>query len=370
MAKKRKRGALIYAACLLIYALILIALAAYGLKIVWRYATEYENSRPLNVIEAYVDELNENLWDESIAQTIANMPHEAQTDEECAVQVKEMLKDGVTYVRKSGSADGSRIKYSLKCSNGNEFGTVTLAEDTSKADEVEFGMLPWLIESEEFNFDALYTTVEVVAPRMFDVYVNGYRLGDEYIVESDIHYDVLDDYYEMFPDLPTKVKYRFDHAMGILEPTIRTAEGEEVIIDETQDDSQFITPCSEAQLARLSTFAAGFADRYLRFASGISDPTYAYDQLSGYIVKDSELDKYLHKAIEGMLDFSHTTSFRLDSTVLNSAIDLGDGYYMCDITAVTTITFPGKGEVENTNNMRVIAVDRDDDIRAVTHELY
>lgn len=366
---KRKRGTLIYCVCLAIYIIILCALAAYGLRIVWRYAIEYENSRPANVINAYVNELNENLWDESIAQTIANMPHEAQTDEECAECVKEMLKDGITYVRKSGGGDGSRIVYSLKCSNGNEFGTVTMVEDQSKADEIEFGMLPWKIESEEFNFDGLYTTVETVVPRMYSVFVNGYLLGDEYIVEDGIHYDVLDGYYDMFQDLPTKVRYRFEHAMGILEPVVRTADGAEVTIDETQDDSQFITPCSEAQLERLSSFAAGFADRYLRFSSGVSDPMYAYEQLMGYIVVGSDFDNYLHSAMDG-LSYGHTSSYRMDSTVLNGALDLGDGYYMCDITAMTTITYPGKGEVQNTNNMRVIAVDRDGDIRAVTHELY
>ena len=64
----------------------------------------------------------------------------------------------------------------------------------------------------------------------------------------------------------------------------------------------------------------------------------------------------------------------MDSTLLNGALDLGeskgDHYYMLDITAKATTFATGKGEVENTSNMRVIARERNDDIRAVSLELY
>ena len=56
--------------------------------------------------------------------------------------------------------------------------------------------------------------------------------------------------------------------------------------------------------------------------------------------------------------------------VLNNATALGDGFYICDITASATTFVPGKGEVEDTSNMRVIVVDTNDDIRAISLELY
>ena len=43
---------------------------------------------------------------------------------------------------------------------------------------------------------------------------------------------------------------------------------------------------------------------------------------------------------------------------------------ICDITADATTFVPGKGEVEDTSNMRVIVVDTNDDIRAISLELY
>ena len=144
MSKKQKRNRKIYWICLLAYTVLLSAAAFVGLKVVWSYAEEYENARPAKVIDQYVADLSENLWDDSIAETIASMPHEVQTDAECAECVKAMLKDGITYQRQGSSESGTVVTYNLMC-NGNVFGKVSLIEDESKADTVKFGMLPWMI---------------------------------------------------------------------------------------------------------------------------------------------------------------------------------------------------------------------------------
>ena len=71
MARKKNRGSKIYAIFLGVYIILLAAAAMYGLSKMWEYAVEYENSRPDNVMEEYVADLSENLWDESIAETSA-----------------------------------------------------------------------------------------------------------------------------------------------------------------------------------------------------------------------------------------------------------------------------------------------------------
>lgn len=365
MAINKKRSARIYWFALALYTLLLSIAAAVGLRIVWKYATEYEAARPTKVIDEYVAHLSENLWDDSIAETIAAMPHEVQTDEECAECVKTMLESGISYQRQGSSDSGTVIIYNLLC-NGNVFGKISLIEDESKAEEIEFGMLPWKLYKEEFDFKGLYTSVEIVVPKSYDVYLNNIKLGSEYIVEEGIRYDVLEDYYDEFADLPTKVKYKFDNVIGTLEPTVKDENGKDFVIDENKDDSQYIVQCSEEQLARLSEFAAGFADRFLKFSAGLS----SYDRLMPYIKLGSAIDERSKLAAADGLGYSHTTSFQLDSVQLNGAVDLGSGYYLCDITAVTTITHPGKGEVQNTNNMRVICIDTNDDIRAVSQETY
>ena len=167
MAVKRKNtGRKTYFICLGIYTILLIAAACFGLNIVWKYAEEYEAALPQKVVDEYVSSLSENLWDDSIAEAIANMPHETQTDEECAQYVKEMLSSGITYNRSASSEGGTVINYELRCNN-QVFGKIGLIEDESYADDVRFGMLPWKVFSEEFDFNALYTSVTVTVPKTY-----------------------------------------------------------------------------------------------------------------------------------------------------------------------------------------------------------
>ena len=68
MARKKKNsGRKTYFICLSIYIILLIVASGFGLNLVWQYAKEYENSRVQNVVEEYVANLSENLWDDSIA---------------------------------------------------------------------------------------------------------------------------------------------------------------------------------------------------------------------------------------------------------------------------------------------------------------
>lgn len=369
-ARRRKIGTRIYWAFIFIWMIALTCAAVFGLKLVWTYADEYENARPNHVIDAYVEKLNKNLWVDGISEAISAMPHEVQTDEECAECVKDLLKDGITYSRQGSEDGGNSINYSLRCANGNVFGKVTLAEDKSKEKDLQFkNLLPWKITGEQFDFNALYTSVEVVVPRMYSVWLNGHQLGPEYIVEENIPYDVLKPYYSVFGDLPTKVRYNFDNCIGVLEPVIKDENGNETVIDENQDDSQFINPCGDEVLGRLSDFAAGFADKYLRFVSGVNDPMTAYAALKNYIVEGTEFDAHLNEMMDG-LSYGHTSSYRMDSAVLNGALDIGDGYYICDVTANYTTFYPGRGEETGTSNMRIICVDNGGDIRAISQELY
>lgn len=374
MARKKKNsGRKTYFICLSIYIVLLIAASGFGLSLVWQYAQEYENSRAQNVVEEYVANLSDNLWDDSIAETISNMPHEMQTDEECAEFVKEMLSSGITYRRSTSSEGGTVVNYELLC-NGNVFGVISLAEDESYADKVRFGMLPWKVVSEEFDFNALYTSFTVTVPSSYEVYINNIKLGPEYIVEEGIQYDVLKDYYDQFEGLPTKVTYEFDNIIGTVDTKILDDNGDVFVIDETQDDSQFIKDCSQEELNKLSDFMASFLDRYFRFITGVSDATYSYEQLAAYMELGSELDELCKSAMStDSFSYAHTTSVRVDSTTLNGAVMLGDGYYLVDVTTSTTVTYPGKsetGEVNDVQSMKIIVKETAEEIRAVSLEKY
>lgn len=369
MAKKRRKnsGRKTYFICLAVYTILLVGAAGFGLSVVWKYATEYEGAQAEPVVAQYVDHLNENLWDDSIAETIANMPHEVQSDEECAQYVQELLSNGISYNRAPSSDGGKVLNYELRCNN-NVFGRLSLVEDQSYKDKVRFGMLPWMISKEEFDFNALYSSVSITVPKTYKVLLNGVELGPEYIVEEGIHYDVLEDYYDSFPDLPTKVTYQFDNVIGKMEPTVLDEAGNEVSVDESKDDSQFIKNCEAEELLKFQDFVPTFLERYFKFITGL----WSYDKLSVYVEMGSELDQRMKGNMDAM-GWTHTSSVRVDNSSLNSAVALGDGYYLLDVSATTTVVYPGKsntGEVTNDQNMKIIVKDTAGEIRAISLEMY
>lgn len=368
MARKKRQGAKIYAICLSAYILLLAAVIMVGLSKMWEYAVEYEQSRPENVMDEYVADLSKNLWDDSIAQTIADMPHEMQSDEECAQIVQEMLRSDISYARISSEETLTQV-YSLRC-NGSPFGKVTLKEDESKADQVKYGMLPWLIYKEEFDFTGLYSSIEITVPASFSVQLNGNTLGQEYIVESGIHMDVLEDYYGAYSNLPTKVTYRFDNIIGELEPAIFDDDGNEFTIDPDKDDSQFIKSVDEERLARFSDFAGRFVERYEKYISGIykNEIEYGYQKISPYIKTDSDIASRL-KMMQDGLYWSHNSYLNVNSVTLNGAIGLGEDTYIVDISFSFTVGTP-RGDESYDENAKLIVTDIGGDVRAVTMDMY
>ena len=368
MARKKNRGAKVYAIFLTAYVLLLAAAIMFGLSKVWEYAVEYEQSRPENVMDEYIANLSENLWDESIAQTIAAMPHEMQSDEDCAQIVQEMLRNQISYAR-AGSEESLTQVYNLRC-NGSPFGKVTLKEDESKADQVKYGMLPWLVYKEEFDFTGLYSSVEVTAPASYTVQLNGNTLGPEYIIVSGIHMDVLEGYYDKYPNLPTKVTYRFDNIIGELLPVILDEDGNEFTIDPSRDDSQFIKGVDDGRLARFQEFAPKFIERYEKYISGIykNEIQYGYQKLLPYIKSDSDISNRLWLMQDG-LSWAHNSYLTINSVVLNGAISLGEDTYILDVSYDFNVGTT-RGDEQYVENAKLIVTDIGGDIRVVTMDIY
>ena len=385
MARRRKKhGSVLYTIVLMLYTLALIVAACYGLTLVWTYAENYEKARPENTMDAYIDNLSRNLWNDGVAETIAAMPHEVQSDEECKELVKAMLNDELSYSRMPGGSESDKtISYKLLC-GGNTFGKVTLIRDPnveSKESSIKIPLIgdvlseqaPWIVSEEEFDFNGLYSSVSITVPEVYSVSLNGVKLGEEYIVERDIPYDVLKDYYAQYPALPKKVTYQFDNVFGHLTPVVYNEKGEETVIDNTKDDSQFIKPVDEAIVSRLSDFALEFSDAYLSFSAAVADPMYSYSKLMPYIQLGGDLDLRLKQAMDGAGNWGHTTSYRFESGQLNRATDVGDGFYILEVSAVTVTTFPNHGEngvVTDNNGLTIIVHDTAGEIRAVAVERY
>ena len=368
---KSVSGTLLYVFFLLIYILILGAGIFYGLGKAWTFAEEYEDAIPTKVMDVYIADLNENLYDESIAQTIESMPHEYQTHEEVARLVQEMFSSELTYARTVGGDGENSIVYAILC-EGNPIARVTTVRDQSKAAETEFGNLPWVIQSEEFDFSGLYSSMQITVPQSYSVALNGHYLGAENLIETNIPYDVLTPYYKDHPNLPTKVTYRAEHILGHLDPVIYDDLGNVTTIDPNRDDSQFIRPIDANIWARLEAFAVAFADPYLGYSSNVVNPDAGYANVERFLYPNGELAERLKLTRDGY-EWAHTTSYRFDGAQLTNAIALGDGYYSIDISAQTVITYPNKGEngvVHDNNGLRVLVVDYNGEFKALTVERY
>ena len=361
MMEKKKKSGRFYFLFLLVYILIVLGVIAFFMTKVWGFAEEYEAARPAHTMDAYVEDLNQNLWNDQVAQAIADMPHEVQSDEECAQVVKNMLSAGISYARTASTGSADSINYALRCGD-KVIGKVTLIEDSSLADQVQYGMLPWIVSGAEFDFSGLYSSVEVTVPKSYTVMLNGTTLGSEYIIEDDIQFDLLKDYYSSYPKLPVMVTYRYEHIIGELEPVILDDHGNEVLIDESRGQEQFLNNCSDAELAKLTDFTERFAERYQSYNAGIGDdPATVYvNRLAGYIMPGSDLE-FRMKAAQDGLGWAHTNSINIEYTILNSAVSFGEGVYLCDYSsAFTTKGINGTQDFEN--NIKMIVIDKTGDM--------
>lgn len=374
-AKKKRRSAVgtaLYVLVLVLWILALSAGALYILKQVWDYADVYDETQPEPVLNAYLASLRENLWDDSIAAELAAMPHQVQSDEEVASLVKQMLTEGEIWALLDSSKTRSdRRTYALICGEDNIFGEVVLEEDTTRnlvanvdipsqvvgvlariGVAIQPELYPWKVAEESFDFSGLYSSVRVTVPESYRVSLNNVFLSDEYIVERDIHYDVLEHYYWRYDNLPCKVTYQFDHIMGHIDPVVYDENGNVFVIDENKDDSQFLQPVDPQVLSVLEGFINEFADAYLHYSAGTMDPYAGYNLLLPYIERGSEFDEKMKQALD-IGDWRHNSNYQYKGSGVTNAVKLGENFFVVEFYAGATVQQPA-GLMDVTRNFRAI----------------
>ena len=108
--------------------------------------------------------------------------------------------------------------------------------------------------------------------------------------------------------------------------------GNEIVIDENADDSQFLQPVDDETRAALERHVDGFCDAYLKLSASTGDPTTPYGELLNYIEAGSELDKTL-KQVFLIGDWSHNAYYQYGGSTLISAYSIGGGCYVVDYSA-------------------------------------
>ena len=383
--KKGRVGRIIYTILLLIFAAVLIMIAYIILADWQNYLVAYENSQPDAVIEEYMENLKETKWKQMVHESVSEMYHPFQSDEECEAIINQMLGETLQYKETPSGSDTVKV-FNVYC-NGNPVGQFQMERDLSYKDsikidsvlllrKIEFfwfiqdanNLCPWKITGDNYDITGFTFTssTSAVIPETYSLSLNGIEVGPEYIVETGIKYDVLEPYYENYSGLPTKVKYEIGNIFGKLEPVVYDPQGREVTIDPYGDDSQFMEPCSEEEISAMKDFVYAFVVPYARFF-GTKAVYVNAGELKNFVKPGSEFDERINLFIQGADAWLNFYSVEVNNVNVNSVYALGGGFYVINMSYDST-NYAQYKTVEETITRRLIVCWDNNGIKAVSVE--
>lgn len=355
-AKKEKNGNLVFAICMVVYAIIFIAAAAIFLNWFWGFIQGYELSRNKVTIQNYMEQLTDEYILDNASGLIGQIDHNIQSEEACEAVILDVLSTDVTYARKSSECTDTKQVYMLRC------GTQVIGSFTITAGEAdEYGFAPWTVTEESFDFSFLLSTpLSVTAPEGYSVYVNGVKLDEQYISEEEsLPFPVLEELYGDY-DLPefTKLTYEAGPFLGELEMTVADPEGEPFTMDENTDLDAFADNCTDAEIHALSDFVDDFIHRYVVFTGCANDARFQnYNNLAELVVIGSDLDSRLKNALDG-LQFAQSRGDKIAGITVYHYVNIGGGKYLVDLNYLVDTTGLA-GVVQTSNNLKLVITETD-----------
>lgn len=343
-----------------LYALIFLTALYFALGQFWTYMEAYENSRPKNTLNAFIDQLDGDDVILGSGELLSRVDSNLQSEEECREVLLDAVSDGITYAKRAGDSNAQRMVYSLR-SVGQTIGSLTM-EVTSQD---RFGFNLWQVTHTEFDLSYLLgSRASITVPEDFSVYAHGTLLDSSYITQSGIPYPELASFYGDY-HIPSLVTYEAGPILGNTTLRVTNPTGDEITIDESTDYMAFLDNCSEETEATLESFSKEFLRRYIAFTgSAKKSSAQSFKQLNRYLVPNSDLAKRMSMALAGM-QWAQSQGDTLVDTTFHHMIDLGNGYYLCDVTYQVD-TIGHEGVVRTTNSARFIILDTNGVLRVET----
>lgn len=354
---KKPRG-LGFLCGMLIYAAVVLALVIYGLNFFWGYMAAYEASRPYIAVDAYMELVTDDYICDRSSELIGQIDHNIQSEEDCRQVIKNALSEGITCAKKTSECTDDKMVYVLR-SGKQVIGSFVMEHQG----ETVHGFTPWAVVEDSFDLSYLITgTVSTTAPSHYPVYVNGNLLTEDYVTESGIEFEELEEFYGDY-ELPTMSTYLAGPCLGEIKLTVTDPNGNEVTIDEQTDMNIFVDNCTQEQITALDGFVNEYIKRYVTFTSSVNDARYEnYASLVEYMVPESKLASRMFDAIEGLY-YAQSYADEIVSITIHHRVDMGNGRYMCDVTYLVDTT-GREGVVQTTNNVKIIIVETDDGLKA------
>ena len=324
-AKKRRSWG--FAIFTILYALIVLGTAAWGLSKFWDYLDAYEHSRIQNTMDAYMAEVTAEYVCDRSGDLIDCVDHNLQSEEACKAVILDFLSEGITYARKTAECTDTRTVYVLR-SAGKVIGQVELVPQG----ETRYGFTPWVVSCDSFDLSFLLgQSASITVDHTMQVYAGETLLDESYVTETELKYDAVADFYGEL-ELPYKLTYTAGPILGETVLHAVDAKGNTVVTAEESDLDIYLNNCAEAVHQELDAFNLEFIHRYVRYLTSRRDTRqYNYEQILPLLVEDSSLEQRVSNAYEG-LEFGQSQSDTIISFNSNYIIDLGGDHYLCDVT--------------------------------------
>jgi hypothetical protein len=323
--KKRKKWG--FPVFMILYALVVLGAAAWGLSKFLDYMEAYEGSRIKNIIDAYMEQVSPQYVCDRSGDLIGSIDHNLQSEDACRQVILDFLSGGITYARKSAECTDTRTVYVLR-SGGQVIGEVELVPQG----EPQHGFTPWAVSRDSFDLSFLVgETASITVDHTMQVYAGETLLDGGYITESELKYEAVEDFYGEL-ELPYKLTYAAGPILGQTELRAVDANGNAVTVTQEADLDPWLNNCAEEVHSEVDAFNREFIHRYVRYLTSRRDNRqYNLEHLLPLLVDGSDLKKRVSNAYEG-LEFGQSQSDTIVAFTSNYIIDLGNDKYLCDVT--------------------------------------
>ena len=172
-----------FAIFMILYALVVLGTAYWGLSQFWDYMDAYEDSRIKNTIEAYMEQVTPQYVCDRSDDLIDSIDHHLQSEDECRQVILDFLSSGISYARKTAECTDTRAVYVLR-SGGKVIGQVDLVAQG----ETRFGFTPWAVEGDCFDLSFLVGgTDTIISTENSRVKVAVIATNEELVIATDTY---------------------------------------------------------------------------------------------------------------------------------------------------------------------------------------
>lgn len=345
--KRKKSKWLGFFLFMVIYALIVLLAASFGLKVLWDFADNYERSLPNRKMAAYVSTLNETHVRKIALDFVSSLDRNIQSEADANAEIWRCFVGGVQYEIVSSDSEEQTVTYEVR-NREHRLGLVTLAKSP-----IETGENTWKVAREDYDFSFLLNTEQFIVPEHWVVYCGARRLGVQYIIDPRVEYGFLSQFYGNSFPMPHLAKYEISNYIG--DPGIRffDADGVEQPRFTFTDGRDQMLHASGMVLQDIGAFTRDFIPRYVNCLSNVShNANMNYILIQPYIVPGGELDQRLKAAISGQV-FAQSRGTETSDVRIHEIFNLENEYYIVDLS-YSVVTYADKGSTTTDTDMYLV----------------